>query len=214
MHRLMGLLAAAIVVSGAGSPALAQDSSRPTLTITRFDGTLKSRQTRDAGADLADAIATHIEESGCCRVMLRAFLPQAKPGQSPALSTVREAAAAGRVQYVVAGRATTTRTVRRPPPPSIATVLGQLLPRSSPFPAGAIRGPLAPRMPYPMPMRPQVVTMVTLEMRVIDAVSGEVLRTVTITRPAGADAITLVADSSQMSDALVQAISSIERARR
>jgi hypothetical protein len=69
-------------------------------------------------------------------------------------------------------------------------------------------------MPYPIAARPQAVTMVTLEMRVIDAVDGQVLRTVTITRPASTDAITLVADSSQMSDALVHAITSIERARR
>jgi len=214
MHRLTVLLAAAIVASWTSSHTLAQESPRPTLTITRFDGKLKSRQTADAPGDLADAIASRVEESGCCRVMLRAFLPQAQPGQSPSLATVREAAVAGRVKYVIAGRATSSRTVRRPAAPSIGSVLGQIGPASSPFPAGALRGPLAPRMPYPMPARPQPVTMVTLEMRIIDATSGEVLRTVTITRPAGTDAMTLVADSSQMSDALVHAIASIERGRR
>ena len=213
MHRLTVLLAAAIVIAPASSPAQAQES-RPTLTITRFEGTLKSRQTADAGADLADTIASRVEESGCCRVMLRAFLTQSKPGQSPALSTVREAAVASRVQYVIAGRATTTRKVSRPSAPSIGTVLGQMGPGSSPFPVGALRGPLAPRMPYPIAARPQAVTMVTLEMRVIAAAGGQVLRTVTITRPASSDAVTLVADSSQISDALVHAITSIERARR
>jgi hypothetical protein len=213
MHRLTVLLASAIVIFPGATQVLAQES-RPTLTVTRFEGKLKSSRTADAAADLADAIATRVEESGCCRVMLRGFLTQAKPGQSPPLSTVREAAVAGRVQYVIAGRATTTRTIRRPAAPSIATMLGQMRPGSSPSAAGAIGGPFAPRMPYPMPLRPQAVTMVTLEMRIIDAAGGQVLRTVTITRPASTDAITLVADSSQMSDALVHAISSIERARR
>src|SRR5688572_12577030 len=114
MNHLIALLAAAVIVAGTTSTVLAQEPSRPTLTITRFEGKLKSGNTADAGADLADAIATRVEESGCCRVMLRAFLPQAAPGQSPSLEAIREAAVAGRVRYVIAGRATTTRTVRRP----------------------------------------------------------------------------------------------------
>ncbi len=124
MHRLTVLLAAAVFVAGTASTLLAQESSRPTLTITRFEGKLKSGNTADAGADLADAIATRVEESGCCRVMLRGFLPQAAPGQSPSLEAIREAAVAGRVRYVIAGRATTTRTVRRPAAPSIASTIG------------------------------------------------------------------------------------------
>ena len=109
MHCLPVLIAASVVLTGAASHALAQEPSRPTLTIARFEGKLKSGNTADAGADLADAIATRVEESGCCRVMLRAFLPQAAPGQSPSLEAIREAAVAGRVQYVVAGRAASSR---------------------------------------------------------------------------------------------------------
>jgi hypothetical protein len=214
MHRLTVLLVTAAVVSGASSNALAQESSKPTLTIARFEGKLKSSRTTDAGADLADAIATRVEESGCCRVMLRAFLPQATPGQSPSLETIREAAVAGRVQYVIAGRATTTRTVRRPPAPSIATMLGQLRPGATPFPAGSSGGRLAPRLPYPIAARPLPVTVVTLEMRIIDAANGQVLRTVTITRPADANGVAMVADSPEVSDALIRAIADLERQRR
>jgi len=213
MHRLTVLLAAA-VVAGAESTTLAQESSRPTLTITRFEGKLKSGKAADAGADLADALATRVEESGCCRVMLRAFLPQAAPGHSPSLEAIREAAVAGRVKYVVAGRATTTRTIRRPPTPSIASVLGQMLPGSSQHPAGAVRGPLAPRLPYPIAARPLPVTVITFEMRIIDAEGGQVLRTVTITRPADANSAAIVADSPEVSDALIRAIANLERERR
>jgi len=213
MHRLTVLLAAA-VVAGAESTTLAQESSRPTLTITRFEGKLKSGKAADAGADLADALATRVEESGCCRVMLRAFLPQAAPGRSPSLEAIREAAVAGRVKYVVAGRATTTRTIRRPPTPSIASVLGQMLPGSSQHPAGAVRGPLAPRLPYPIAARPLPVTVITFEMRIIDAEGGQVLRTVTITRPADANSAAMVADSPEVSDALIRAIANLERERR
>ena len=214
MQRLTILLAAAVVISGLPSHARAQEPARPTLTITRFDGTLKSGSTADAGADLADAIATRVEESGCCRVMLRAFLPQAAPGKSPSLEAIREAAVTSRVKYVVAGRATTTRTIRRPPTPSIASVLGQMLPGSSQHPAGAVRGPLAPRLPYPIAARPLPVTVITFEMRIIDAEGGQVLRTVTITRPADANSAAMVADSPEVSDALIRAIANLERERR
>ena len=213
MHRLTVLLAAAVAVSAASPDALAQEPSRPTLTIVRFEGKLKSRQSADAGADLADAIATRVEESGCCRVMLRGFLPQAKPGQSPPLDAIREAAVAGRVEYVVTGRAVTTRMIRPPAAPSIATMLGQMRPGSSPLPAGVLQGPVAPRMPYPIAARPQPVTLVTLEMRIIDATSGHVRRTVTITRPAGANVVGSVVDSPEVSDALIRAISSLASAR-
>jgi len=201
MHRLIVLLAAA-VVAGAESTALAQESSKPTLTITRFEGKLKSGKAADAGADLADAIATRVEESGCCRVMLRAFLPQAAPGKSPSLEAIREAAVAGRVKYVVAGRVTTSRTLRRSAAPAIASILGRLLPGARLFPA---------RMPYPIPARPQVQTLVTLEMRIIEAVSGQVLRTFTLTQPSGPNVVSLVTDSPQVSDALIRAIASIEK---
>ena len=214
MNRLTVLLTAAVIVAGTAANALAQEAARPTLTIARFEGKLKSANGADAGADLADAIATRVEESGCCRVMLRAFLPQAAPGKSPSLETIREAAVAGRVKYVVAGRATTTRTIRRPPTPSIASVLGQMLPGSSQHPAGAVRGPLAPRLPYPIAARPLPVTVVTFEMRIIDAEGGQVLRTVTITRPADANSAAMVADSPEVSDALIRAIASVERERR
>jgi len=211
MHRLTVFLASAVLLSGAAAPALAQEPPKPTLTITRFEGKLKSGNTADAGSDLADALATRVEESGCCRVMLRAFLPQAAPGKSPSLETIREAAVAGRVKYVVAGRATTTRTIRRPPTPSIASVLGQMLPGSPQHPAGAIRGPLAPRLPYPIAARPLPVTVVTLEMRIIDAASGQVLRTVTVTRPADANSTSMLADSPEVSDALIRAIANLEK---
>ena len=59
MHRLTVLLASAIVIAPASSHAQAQES-RPTLTITRIEGKLKSRQTADAGADLADTIAARV----------------------------------------------------------------------------------------------------------------------------------------------------------
>ena len=214
MNRLTVLLAAAAVVSGASSNALAQEPSKPTLTITRFEGRVKASHSTDAGADLADAVATRVEESGCCRVMPRAFLPQAAPGESPSLEAIREAAVAGRIQYVVAGRAATSRAIRRPIAPSIATLLGQMRPGASAFPAGALGGPLAPRLPYPIAARPLPVTVVSLEMRIIDAASGQVLRTVTVTRPAGANVPGLVADSTEVSDALVRAIAGLERQRR
>lgn len=215
MHRrrLIVLLATVVVIAGTVSNALAQEPSRPTLTIARFDGKLKSANTADAGADLADAIATRVEESGCCRVMLRAFLPQAVPGKSPSLETIREAAVAGRVKYVIAGRTTTKRSIPRPAAPSIASVLGQMLPGSSPFQAGSIRGPLAPRMPYPIGARPRPVTLVTLEMRIIDAASGQVLRIVTVTRPADGNSVGMLADSPEASDALIRAISSLSEGR-
>jgi hypothetical protein len=214
MHRLTVLLVTGAVVAGAAPITLAQEPSRPTLTVTRFEGKLKYSHTADAGAELADAIATRVEESSCCRVMMRAFLPQAKPGQSPSLDTVRQAAAASRVKYVIAGRATTSRTVRRPAPPSIAAVLGQMGRGASPIPAGILRGPVAPGMPYPLAARPQPVTLVTLQMQIIDSASGHVLRTVTITRPAGPSAGSLVSDSPELSDALIRAIASVERERR
>ena len=191
---------------------LAQEPSRPTLTITRFEGKLKSSQTADAGADLADAIATRVEESGCCRVMLRAFLPQARPGsRRHSRRSVRPPLPAA-CRYVIAGRAaTTTRTIRRPAAPSIATLLGQLRPGAPAVPAGSMRGPLAPRLPHPISARPLPVTLVTLEMRIIDAASGQVLRTVTVTRPADANVVGAVADSPDVSDALIRAISSLAR---
>jgi hypothetical protein len=214
MHCLPVLIAASVVLTGAASHALAQEPSRPTLTIARFEGTLKSSQTKDAGADLADTIAIRVEESGCCRVMLRAFLPQAAPGQSPLLEAIREAAVAGRVQYVVTGRAATARTIRRPTAPSIAAMLGQMRPGASAFPPGSIGGPVAPRLPYPIAARPQPVTIVTLEMRIIDAASGQVLRTVTLTRPAAANVAGLVPDTTEVSDALIRAIADLERRQR
>jgi hypothetical protein len=213
MHRLTVFLAAA-VVAGAAPTALAQEPPRPTLTITRFEGNLKSGNTADAGADLADAIATRVEESGCCRVMLRAFLPQAVPGKSPSLEAIREAAVAGRVKYLIAGRATTKRSMPPPTAPSIASLLGQLRPGAPSSPAGSMRGPLAPRMPYPFAPPPRPVTLVTLEMRIIDAASGQVLRTVTITRPADANSTVMLADSPEVSDALIRAVANIERERR
>ena len=208
MHRLTVLLAAAAAVSGLGSTALAQEPSRPTLTVARFEGTLKSSQAGDAGADLADAIATRVEESGCCRVMLRAFLSPAAPGTSPSLEAGRQAAIAARVQYVIAGRASTSRAIPRPSVPSIATVLGQMRPGPS------VRGPMAPRIPYPIPALPRPVTVVTLEMRIIDAASGQVLRTLNVSRPPGTNVVGLVTDSPDVSDSLIGAISNLGRVSR
>ena len=213
MHRLNVLMATAIVVAGTMPRALAQEPSKPTVTIARFEGSLKYSHTADPGAELADAIETRVEESGCCRVMMRAFLPQAKPGQSPPIDTVRQAAVAGSVKYVIAGRVTTSRTMPRPALPSIA-MLGQMGRGASPYPAGIAGGFLAPRMPYPLAMRPQPVTQVTLDMRIIEASSGHVLRTVTITRPAGPSAGSLVSNSPELSDTLIRAIAEIERQRR
>jgi len=51
-------------------------------------------------------------------------------------------------------------------------------------------------------------------MRIIDAEGGQVLRTVTITRPADANSAAMVADSPEVSDALIRAIASVERERR
>ena len=81
-----------------------------------------------------------------------------------------------------------------------------MLPGPSRLPPGSIGGPLAPRLPSPIAARPKPVTLVTLEMRIIDAASGQVLRTVTVTRPAGANVAELVADSPEVSDALIRAI--------
>jgi hypothetical protein len=214
MHCLPVLIAASVFLTGAISKVLAQEPSRPTLTIARFEGALKSSGTTDAGADLADVVASRMEESGCCRVMSRAFLPQAAPGQSPSLEAIREAAVASRVQYVVAGRAVTSRAIRRPTAPSIAAMLGQMRPGASAFPPGSVGAPLAPRLPYPIAAPPRPVTLVTLEMRIIDAAGGQVLRTVTVTRPAGANGAGMTADSIEVSDALVRALADLERQRR
>lgn len=215
MHRLTLLLATAIVITGTAPRMQAQEPAKPTLTIARFEGTLKHNHTGDPGGELADALETRVEESGCCRVMMRAFLPQAKPGHSPSLDMVRHAAVAGSVKYVIAGRATTARVMPRPGTPSIATLLGRMGAGASPIPAAILRGPMAPRMPYALAARPQPVTQVTLAMQIIEASTGHVLRTVTITRPAaGPVGAGLVSDSPELSDALIRAITALERERR
>ena len=76
-----------------------------------------------------------------------------------------------------------------------------------------MRGPQAPRLPYPIAARPRPVTLVTLEMRIIDAVRGQVMRTVTITQPATDNIVGLVADSPEVSDAFIRAISSLSEGR-
>jgi len=213
MKNLPAVVGLMIVVAGAVPPALAQEPARPTLTITRFDGKTKSIQTGDAGAELADALATRVEESGCCRVMLRAWLPQTAGGKSPSLQTVRAAAVAARVEYVVTGRVTRTKTVRRPGPPSIAAVLGQIGSRAL-FPAGAVRGLSPLLMPHLVPPPAQALTRITLEMRIVDAATGGVLRTVSITREAPTNAAARITNSAEVSNALIHAISNVARERR
>ena len=68
-------------------------------------------------------------------------------------------------------------------------------------------------MPYPIGARPRPVTLVTLEMRIIDAASGQVLRIVTVTRPADGNSVGMLADSPEASDALIRAISSLSEGR-
>ena len=212
MHYLPVFVAASILLGGTAREALAQEPARPTLTITRFEGKLKSTRGADAAGDLADALASRVEESGCCRVMLRAWLPQATSDQEVPLTTVRAAAVAAGVAYVVSGRVLQSKTVRRPPAPTIGSVLGQMGPVRSLGPAGVMRGPIASR-PRAIIPPPQVIPMVTLELDILDATDGKVLRTVNVTRPAR-DPLALVTGSSEVSQALVLAISSVARERR
>ncbi|HVQ40596.1 MAG TPA: hypothetical protein VMS54_00240, partial [Vicinamibacterales bacterium] len=66
---------------------------------------------------------------------------------------------------------------------------------------------------YPIPAGPRPVTLVTLEMRIIDAASGQVLRTVAVTRPADGNSVGMLADSPEVSDALIRAIASLSEGR-
>ena len=215
MDYLPVFVAAAVLAAGTSLPVVAQQEDRPTLTIVRFEGSVKApRGTPDAAGELADALATRVQESGCCRVMLRAWLQQSTGADDPGLSTVRASAAAARVEYVVAGRVAKTRVVRRPSVPSIPSMVGPTAPSALPFPPGAVRGRATPRMPLVMAMRPTMVSMVTLEMRILDPATGNVLRTVKVEKEALSDDLSLVTNSPDVSDTLVRALATLARERR
>jgi hypothetical protein len=214
MRFLPALLVIATAVAWSDRRVTAQEPDRPTLTITRFQGSLKAPVgTEDAGADMAEVLAGRVQESGCCRVMLQSWLPGAAFEPVP-FTTIRESAVAAHVEYIVTGRVAKSRVVRRPTMPSAGGVLGQMRPAGMSYPIGALPSSIRSRTPFHMPPPAQSVSIVTLDMRIVDAASGKVLRTVTITKPALTDDIALVTNSPEVADALVRAVTIVARERR
>ena len=215
MRCLPVVLAVAIVGLGSSRLVTAQEPDRPTLTIARFEGSLKApRGTEDAGADMAEILASRVQESGCCRVMLQSWLPGATADYAVSLDTVRQSAVAAQVEYVISGRVTKSRVIRRSSVPSIAGVLGQMRPAGLRYPAGVVPGLVAPRMPHLIPPPAQSISMVTLQMRILDAASGKVLRMFNVTKPVITDDIALVTNSPEVAEALVRAVAEVARERR
>ena len=86
--RCLPVLIASVAITGLTAEVRAQQPERPTLTVARFEGSLKSSHGTDAAADLADALAARVEDSGCCRVMPRSWLPRPM-SEKPSLASVR-----------------------------------------------------------------------------------------------------------------------------
>jgi hypothetical protein len=178
MHLRRAFFIAAVIAlmtlvpaQAAQSPSASQSTAKPTLTIARFQGAPHSPNAVDPGADLADAIAVLVEESGCCRVMPREWLPADKSTSSPAPAKLRDAAAVAGVEYVVIGNIMQSHT-QRPALP----VIPALVSRMRPSPYGLSGRPATPYVSV------SVSTLVTVEVRVLAASSGEVVRTLRMDR--------------------------------
>ena len=177
-RRLVSPMVIALVALSIPAHLLAQGPSpssisKPTLTIARFEGG-RTNDKSDPGAEFADAIAVRIEESGCCRVMPREFLGAAPEHKPASITAVRQAAAAAGVEYVVLG--SVTQTSRRPTYPTMALPMG----RRPTTPFGFHGG--APTMAYSAP----ITTLVTVDLRVLDVVTGETARTLRVERTVNA----------------------------
>jgi len=140
----------------------AQTAIQPSVTVAPFAGV---RSDKDANA-LADEMAMRLVETGRFRVLTREWLPLARQSGRPSIEAVRSAAVSAGVQYVVTAEA---RPASRP--------LG-VAARPMPFPGGAMRAMPAMVMMSRASRRGGDQFM-SVTVRVVDAASGEVVRTAT-----------------------------------
>ena len=116
--RTIRKIAAFIWLLGPAWPAAvhAQERIAPAVTIAGFSPDKTGLSSKETDA-LAETLARELVESGRYRVLDRAFLPIKGNPARPAVSTVRAAASAAGVDYVVVGRVAKFTEVRRYSPP-------------------------------------------------------------------------------------------------
>ncbi|HUL74155.1 MAG TPA: hypothetical protein VLT86_13695 [Vicinamibacterales bacterium] len=165
------------VVTGLLAPArlAAQDTERPTMSVMPFEG---SGVSGTRAGQMADELAARLVETGRFRVLLREWLPVRRNGSRPSMTALREAAAFAGVQYLVFGSVaqTVSRAGSRPVTPATAGYGNVMV--------------LTRAVPLQPPVR-RPGSFITLDVRVVDVASGDVVRTAAAQEPVAARAMPL-----------------------
>lgn len=181
-----------------GAPVVAQHA-QPSVSVVTFEGTGAPRDARDA---MADELAARLVDGGHFRVLHREWLPH-ETDEVPALDVLRTAAQSVNVDYLVLG---SIRQSTQVPPPQSSVIV------SRGFGPAFGRPILLPLAAPAQRVRQQ--TTVVVNVRVVDVMTADVVRTATAQReyfsnvgsrapflaPAGSPRVTLVATIATLAE--------------
>jgi len=164
-HRFSSAIVTACMFGGwvsCSAPVVAQHA-QPSVSVVTFDGTGAPRDARDA---MADELAARLVDTGHFRVLHREWLPH-ESDQVPALEVLRAAAQSVNVDYLVLG---TIRQSTNTPAPRSRVMQARGF---GPSVGGQV---VLPMRPMPPPRGRQQMTIV-IDVRVIDVMTADVVRT-------------------------------------
>ena len=170
------LTLAALLATTAVPAAQEVQASTPTLTIARFDVDPRARIPADDQDALADVLGARLVESGRFRVLGREFLPVRRNAQGTASpEALRQAARNAEIEYLALGSVRLSVAVARP-----------TLTRNLPAGPGGFRPGFVRPVSRGYFARPRTVhqSFFDLEVRLIDVMSGQVVRTAFARTPA------------------------------
>ncbi len=166
MKRRLFLLVIAGLAAGSARAA-AQTLSKPSVTVVAFTADRGAKLSSEQGAAIADELARQLVEGGRYRVLQREWLPAPRGS----VDDLRKAAASADVEYLVIG---TVSQSRRAVPQNFRPVALEQAGFGVRVP-GFGRRPIGGRGIPPPPRRVER-PMVTLDLRVVDVASGEIVR--------------------------------------
>jgi TolB-like protein len=170
MNRPTLTAIAAFALFAAGSRLAAQsEAPLPTITVTPFTADRLTEETRSLGEESADDLAERLVASGRYRVLARDWMPLPAKGRSGSypVATIRQAAARAGVQYIVFGsmRAYVVRVVSSPAVGYLPVQKGLIFSRIIQSQTRTRRPPI------------KSVTRYSVDIELIDAATGELVRT-------------------------------------
>jgi len=160
---------------------LADQSTPPAVSVVAFDGPGIAQRDREA---MADELAARLVDTHRFRVLPREWLPTDREQMDPTMAALFDSAKSARLDYLIFG------TARRYSTPANSTPRSLLL--ATLLMSGRVSRPAAVLFPALSAGTARVQTVLSLQVRVVDVATADIVRTANSSRSTRAPAPVLM----------------------